>query len=76
LKLQWLINGLLDKDDYDLLMWLRWYSQKNIECIDCIKTRAMMSKQKPDCFACGLPIAILLKKFFPEKGALKNEIKN
>lgn len=78
MKLQWLINGILKKDDYDIMIWFRWYSQKDVECIDCIKTKAMISKEKPDCEKCGLPVAILMKKYFPQekKEKLVNETKD
>jgi len=35
-----------------------------VSCVECIRTRAMMSKQPPNCARCGLPSARLIKRTF------------
>jgi hypothetical protein len=65
-----LVNQLLEKDDYELLLWLRWLAEKKISCIECVKTRAAMSKIKPDCSLC-LPISTQITKYF--SGGKPNE---
>lgn len=60
-----LIDSLLNSNLYDLMAFLIWYAKRDgITCIDCIQTRAMQTNKPPDCEACGLPTARLLKKYF------------
>ena len=59
-----LMNKLLDSNLYDLLATAIWYAKRDITCIECIQTKALISKKPPDCDKCGLPTARLLKKYF------------
>lgn len=62
------ISGLADSNLYDLLAFLVWYVKRDgLTCIDCIETRALMSKNPPNCEECGLPTARILKKYFSKE---------
>ena len=53
------------KDIYEMYIWTNWFFRPGrVSCVDCIRTRAMMSKQPPNCAKCGLPSARLIKRTF------------
>ena len=66
MQIKEIVQGLLDIDSYDCLMWLQWLSQKKISCQDCVNTM-VLSNKVPDCNKC-LPKTKTFKKI-SEKGA-------
>jgi len=65
MKVRQLIKGLLERDLYDLYLFIIWYARPGrVSCIDCIKTCKEMSGNIPDCSKCGNPTATALKKYF------------
>ena len=57
-----LIKKLLEKDSYELLIWLKFLANK-IDCKDCIRTRKQVSGKMPKCHLC-IPAAKLIKQNF------------
>ena len=56
-----LIDGFLRADPLDFVIWAQWYVKRGITCRDCIRTREIQSRTKPNCYTCGLPTAKLLR---------------
>jgi len=56
------LKKLINKDSYELYIWLTFLSNK-MECKDCIATRKQMSGKPPDCQKC-IPVHGLIKKTF------------
>ena len=60
-----LFKVVKDKDIYEMYVWANWFFRVGrVSCVECIRTRAMMSKQPPNCVRCGLPSARLIKRTF------------
>jgi len=60
-----LFKVVKDKDIYEMYVWANWFFRVGrVSCVECIRTRAMMSKQPPNCARCGLPSARLIKRTF------------
>lgn len=60
-----LIGSILEKDMYEIYIWANWFFRPGrVSCVDCIRTRALMSKKVPNCAKCGLPSARLIKRTF------------
>jgi len=54
-----------DKDIYEMYVWANWFFRRGrVSCVECVRTRAMLSKEKPNCVKCGLPSARLIKRTF------------
>jgi hypothetical protein len=67
MTLKELVNGALETDLYEMLIWAKWYFGKSFSCKECIETRKMGSGKAPNCDLCGLPTAKLLKKHFKKE---------
>lgn len=72
MRLKDILLEILEKDSYEVFLVARWLAEKKISCMECIKTRAMISKIPPDCSGC-LPIKPQLKKYFPEKKEIQKD---
>ena len=60
-----LFKVVKDKDIYEMYVWANWFFRVGrVSCVECIRTRAMMTKQPPNCAKCGLPSARLIKRTF------------
>jgi hypothetical protein len=65
MTLKEIVDGLMRKDSYEILLWLSFLSTK-ISCVDCIEV--CKSKNKiPICSNC-VPAKNLIKKLNLEKG--------
>ena len=54
-----------DKDIYEMYVWANWFFRETrLSCVDCVKTRSMVSDLPPNCAKCGLPSARLIKRTF------------
>jgi len=64
-----IINGALQTDLYEMLVWFSWYfdPERKFTCKECIETRVMGSGKPPNCNKCGLPTAKLMKKHFKKE---------
>jgi len=53
------------KDIYEMYVWANWFFRSSrVSCVDCVKARAMISQEPPNCAKCGLPSARLVKRTF------------
>ena len=60
-----LFEVVKDKDIYEMYVWANWFFRSGrVSCVECIRTRAMMSQKQPNCAKCGLPSARLIKRTF------------
>ncbi len=60
-----LLNGILEKDIYEIYVWANWFFRESrVSCVDCVNARSMISKKPPNCVRCGLPSARLIKRRF------------
>jgi len=60
-----LFEVVKDKDIYEMYVWANWFFRSGrVSCVECIRTRAMMSRKQPNCAKCGLPSARLIKRTF------------
>ena len=67
-----LLNGLLNTELYEMLIWAKWYFRPSrVSCKECIERKAEGSGKAPDCTVCGLPTANLLKKYKMDKETSK-----
>jgi hypothetical protein len=65
MTVQELIEGIQRADPLDLLIFMQWYVKRgDITCKKCIELRKSLSGNPPNCYACGLPTAKLLKQHF------------
>jgi len=56
---------LINKDSYELFIWLKFLVDK-IDCRDCVATRKAVSNSPPECHRC-VPASKLIKKYFGKK---------
>lgn len=60
-----IFNKLINKDSYEILIWLQFFVNK-MDCRDCIQTRKRGSGIPPDCSKC-VPASSLIKSTFRKK---------
>lgn len=59
------LEVIKNKDIYEMYVWANWFFRKGrVSCVECIRTRAMITKEPPNCAKCGLPSARLIKRTF------------
>ena len=69
MTVQELIDGIRRADPLDLLIFMQWYVKRGeLTCKKCVELRKAFSGNPPNCVACGLPTAKLIKTTFKTKG--------
>ena len=60
-----IFKGFVEKDFYETYIWANWFFRESrVSCVECVNTKALVSKSPPDCAKCGLPSARLIKRRF------------